>query len=66
MLNLNDITFNKRLGSLKSLEVEYALQGMTKPIGVSEFTGYQALPAELKSTLPTMEEFENELNKTIE
>ena len=47
------------------LEVEYALQGMNKPIGVSEFTITQALPAELKSTLPTVEEFENELNKEI-
>jgi predicted nuclease of restriction endonuclease-like (RecB) superfamily len=45
------------------LEVEYALQGMSKPIGVSEFTVTQALPAELKSTLPTVEEFESELNK---
>lgn len=48
------------------LEVEYALQGMSKPIGVSEFTVTQALPAELKNTLPTVEEFENELNKDIE
>jgi predicted nuclease of restriction endonuclease-like (RecB) superfamily len=47
------------------LEVEYALQGMSKPIGVSEFTVTQALPAELKSTLPTVEEFENEINKDI-
>lgn len=48
------------------LEVEYALQGMSKPIGVSEFTVTQALPPELKSTLPTIEEFENELNKDID
>jgi predicted nuclease of restriction endonuclease-like (RecB) superfamily len=48
------------------LEVEYALQGMSKPIGVSEFTVSQALPPELKSTLPTVEEFENELNKEID
>ncbi len=48
------------------LEVEYALQGMSKPIGVSEFTVTQALPAELKSTLPTVEEFESELNKEID
>lgn len=47
------------------LEVEYALQGMSKPIGVSEFTLTQALPAALKSTLPTVEEIENELNKDI-
>jgi predicted nuclease of restriction endonuclease-like (RecB) superfamily len=48
------------------LEVEYALQGMNKPIGVSAFTVTQALPDELKSTLPTVEEFENELNKDME
>ncbi len=48
------------------LEVEYALRGMSKPIGVSEFTLTQALPAELKSTLPTVEEFEKELNKELE
>lgn len=48
------------------VEVEYALRGMNKPIGVSEFTLTQALPAELKSTLPTVEEFENELNNETE
>jgi len=47
------------------VEVEYALRGLSKPIGVSEFTVTQALPAELKSTLPTVEEFENELNIDI-
>jgi predicted nuclease of restriction endonuclease-like (RecB) superfamily len=49
--------------SKSKLEVEYALQGMSKPIGVSEFTFTQALPVELKSNLPTVEEFENELNR---
>jgi predicted nuclease of restriction endonuclease-like (RecB) superfamily len=48
------------------LEVEYALQGMSKPIGVSEFTVTPSLPAELKSTLPTIEEFESELKKEFE
>lgn len=48
------------------LEVEYALRGMTKPIGVSEFTVTQALPDELKTNLPTVEEFENELKNDIE
>jgi hypothetical protein len=52
--------------SKDKIEVEYALQGMNKPIGVSEFTVTQALPAELKTTLPTVEEFENELNKDLE
>lgn len=46
------------------LEVEYALRGMNKPIGVSEFTVLQTLPPELKSILPTVEEFEKELNKS--
>ena len=44
------------------LEVEYALRGMSKPIGVSEFTFLQDLPKEFRSTLPTVEEFERELN----
>lgn len=48
------------------LEVEYALRGVSKPIGVSEFTVTQALPTELKSTLPTVEEFENEFKSDNE
>jgi predicted nuclease of restriction endonuclease-like (RecB) superfamily len=48
------------------IEVEYALRGMNKPIGVSEFTVTQALPEELAKTMPTVEEFENELTKDIE
>ncbi len=44
------------------LEVEYALKGMSQPIGVSDFEITQALPVELRNTLPTVEEFENELN----
>jgi predicted nuclease of restriction endonuclease-like (RecB) superfamily len=49
----------------KGIEVEYALRGITKPIGISEFNITQALPAELKSNIPTIEEFENELNKEL-
>jgi hypothetical protein len=45
------------------LEVEYALRGLSKPIGVSEFSLTQALPTEFRSTLPTVEEFENELKQ---
>lgn len=45
------------------LEVDYALRGINKPIGVSDFNVMQALPAALKSNLPTVEEFEEELNK---
>jgi len=47
------------------IEVEYALRGINKPIGVSEFITTQALPAELKSNIPTIEEFERELNKGV-
>ena len=46
------------------IEVEYALRDINKPIGVSEFTFTEALPEELKTDIPTVEEFETELNKT--
>jgi len=48
------------------IEVEYSLRDIQKPIGVSEFTVTQALPTELKNILPTVEEFEKELNKDLE
>jgi len=43
--------------------VEYALAGMTKPIGVAQWERRitQSLPDELKSSLPTVEEIEAEL-----
>lgn len=49
--------------SKESIEVEYALRGINKPIGVSEFTFSEALPEELKSSIPTVEEFEKEINR---
>ena len=49
----------------EGIEVEYALRGISKPIGVSEFITTQALPAELESNIPTIEEFERELNKDV-
>jgi len=52
--------------SKESLEVEYALRGINKPIGVSEFTFAEALPEELKSSIPTVEEFEEEMSKLSE
>jgi hypothetical protein len=45
------------------LEVEYALRDLSKPIGVSKFSLTQALPTEFRSTLPKVEEFENELKQ---
>ncbi len=42
---------------------EYALRGMTKAIGVSEYQLTRALPRKLQSSLPTVEEIEEELSK---
>jgi predicted nuclease of restriction endonuclease-like (RecB) superfamily len=40
---------------------EYALRGVDKPIGVSTFELTRALPAELESSLPSIEDIEREL-----
>jgi hypothetical protein len=40
---------------------EYALRGVSTPIGISEYALTRALPASLKSALPTVEEIEAEL-----
>ena len=40
---------------------EYALKGIDKSIGISEYTLTQALPEEFKSSLPSIEEIEQEL-----
>jgi hypothetical protein len=42
---------------------EYALRGINKPIGISEFELTRSLPQNLRSSLPTIEEIENELKK---
>ncbi|HEX2958204.1 MAG TPA: PDDEXK nuclease domain-containing protein, partial [Chitinispirillaceae bacterium] len=49
-----------------TIETEFALRDMNKPIGVSEFQLTEILPEDLKSTLPTIEEIENELKKDRE
>ena len=41
---------------------EYALRGLDKPIGISEYELTRALPDNLKSILPTIEEIEAELS----
>ena len=40
---------------------QYALEGSGQPIGISEYGFSQAMPEELKSSLPTIEEIEAEL-----
>jgi predicted nuclease of restriction endonuclease-like (RecB) superfamily len=48
--------------SRNKFEAEYALKGIEKPIGISEYQLTRAIPDNLKSTLPTIEEIEAELN----
>lgn len=45
---------------------EYALRDVHKPIGVSEYELTQALPENLKSSLPSIEEIEAELGGTYQ
>lgn len=45
----------------KELVVEYALRGSATPMGIAEFAYLEKLPAELKGSLPTVEELEAEL-----
>ncbi|WP_448528038.1 PDDEXK nuclease domain-containing protein [Raineya sp.] len=47
--------------SKNNIEVEFALRDIQKPIGVSEMKLVEHLPENLKSSLPTIEEFEQEL-----
>ena len=44
---------------------EYALRGVDRPIGVSQYELTRALPKALKSVLPTVEEIEIELSENI-
>jgi predicted nuclease of restriction endonuclease-like (RecB) superfamily len=46
-----------------NIEVEFALRDINKPMGVSEFELTEILPNSLKSSLPTIEEIEEEFNK---
>jgi predicted nuclease of restriction endonuclease-like (RecB) superfamily len=43
---------------------EYALKGIDKPIGVSEYQLTKAIPDNLKANLPSIEEIEAELNES--
>jgi predicted nuclease of restriction endonuclease-like (RecB) superfamily len=45
--------------------VEYALRDTRKPIGVSKYRLTAALPKELKSNLPTVEQLEKELKAAV-
>ena len=49
-----------------NIEVEFALRDLNKPMGVSEFIFTEALPEELKGSLPTIEEIESDLQQLHE
>jgi len=47
-----------------SIDVEYALRDIRKPMGISEFT-FNELPDNIKQNMPTVTEMENELKNII-
>ena len=58
---------NKTIGLLlcrtkDRIKAEYALRDIAKPIGVSDYELGQALPKDLRSSLPAIEDIENDLN----
>ncbi len=48
------------------IETEFALRGMSQPMGVSEFSFTEILPEELKGSMPTVEEIEREIGTSGE
>jgi predicted nuclease of restriction endonuclease-like (RecB) superfamily len=52
--------------SKDKLVAEYALSDIHKPMGVSEYQLTQALPDNLKPSLPSIEEIERELGRDVE
>lgn len=62
---------NKTIGLLlcnggDKVVAQYALSGYEQPIGVSDYQLTKAIPDNLRSTLPSIEEVEEELNKIVE
>lgn len=51
--------------SKSKVVAEYALRSMKAPIGVSEYTLSKSIPKELKTSLPSVELIEAELNESI-
>ena len=68
---IKDESDNPTIGILlckdkNNVEVEFALRDMNKPMGVSEIQLVEQLPDGLKSSLPSIDELETELNKLDE
>jgi len=62
---IKEETENPTIGILlckdkNNIEAEFALRDIKKPIGISEIHLVESLPENLKSSLPTIEEIENE------
>ena len=62
---------NKTIGLLlcnggDKVVAQYALSGYDQPIGVSDYQLSEAIPENLKSALPTVEEVEEELSKIVD
>lgn len=51
--------------SKSEIIAEYALRGMTQPIGIAEYEINNAIPKEIKTELPTIEEIELATTKAI-
>jgi predicted nuclease of restriction endonuclease-like (RecB) superfamily len=47
-----------------TIEAEYSLKGIDKPIGISEYELLKILPEKFKGSLPSIEEIENELKNS--
>ena len=45
------------------VEAEFALRDINKPIGISDYQLTKAIPEEIKTNLPTVEQLENELSE---
>jgi hypothetical protein len=52
--------------SQNRMVAEYALRDSKKPIGVSEYQLLEALPAELQTSLPSIEQIERELSSRVD
>jgi len=52
--------------SKNKIVAEYALQNIKAPIRISEYSLSKALPKELRTSLPTIEEIETKLNESIQ
>jgi len=51
--------------SKSEIIAEYALRGMKQPIGIAEYEINKAIPKEIETELPTIEEIERATTKAI-